>query len=162
MTNVSRSWTDRTRVPSAGRHYVKNNPTPGKIMLIAGGAVLFIATFLDWISVRGFSVSGTETDAFGFQGFWCLLIGAAVAVLVALQTFANINLPARVLGFSWNQIFIVFGVAAFLITFGLQFVDNAAIGITLGWIASAVIVAGAFMEMQSETRSTSSSMPSQF
>jgi hypothetical protein len=134
-----------------------NNPSPSRIMLIAGGAVLLISTFLEWTegvdlgefgSSDGFS--GIDTDAFGLLGIWCLLIGGAVAVLTALTTFGNINLPARVLGFTWTQLYLMFGLAAFLITFGLQFIDGTAFGVTLGWIASAVIVAGAFMELQSE------------
>jgi hypothetical protein len=120
-------------------------------MLIAGGAVLFIASILKW---RDFSSSegGLSTDITGLQGFFCLLIGAAIAILVAVQTFGNVNLPGRILGFTWNQLYLVFGVAAFLITFGLQFAEQAAVGILLGWIASAVIVAGAFMEIQGESK----------
>jgi hypothetical protein len=140
-----------------------NNPSPSRIMLIAGGAALFISTFLAWVSVSGFSKNGLSTDyAPGLLGFWCLLIGGAIAVLVALSTFGNVSLPARVLGFTWNQLYLTFGVAAFLITFGRQFADNAGFGVTLGWIASAVIVAGAFMELQGEGKSASSTPPKPF
>jgi hypothetical protein len=122
-------------------------------MLIAGGAVLLISTFLDWVSVGDFGGNGLDTDyAPGLLGIWCLLIGGAIAVLVALQTFGNVNLPARVLGFTWSQLYLMFGLAAFLITFGRQFADNVGFGVTLGWIASAVVVAGAFMEIQHESR----------
>ena len=147
---------------------MKNNPTPGKIMLMVGGAVLVISTFLAWFkfdSPFGGDVteSGLSTDgAPGLLGIWCLLIGGAVAILTALQTFAGTNLPARILGFTWNQLYLTFGVAAFLITFGRQFADNVGFGVTLGWIASAVLVVGAFMELQSESRPSSSSMTSQF
>jgi hypothetical protein len=120
-------------------------------MLIAGGAVLFIASFLKWRDV-GIDEGGLATRFTGLQGIFCLLIGGAIAVLVALQTFANVNLPARVLGFTWTQLYLMFGLAAFLITFGLQFADSVAFGVTLGWIASAVVVVGAFMELQSESR----------
>ncbi len=124
-------------------------------MLIAGGALLFIASFLKWRDFFGGSgEGGLSTSVTGLQGIFCLLIGGAIAVLVGLQTFGNINLPARVLGFSWSQLYLMFGLAAFLITFGLQFADQVAFGITLGWIASAVIVAGAFMELQSEGRTS--------
>lgn len=140
---------------------MKNNPTPGKIMLMVGGAVLFIASFLKWRDTF-VSEGGLSTDLTGLQGIWCLLIGGAIAILVALQTFAGTNLPARVLGFTWNQLYLTFGIAAFLITFGLQFAESVAFGVTLGWIASAVVVAGAFMELQGESRPSSSSMTSQF
>ena len=122
--------------------------------------MLFISSFLPWVKVGSFSESGLSTDfAPGLLGIWCLLIGGAIAVLVALSTFGNVNLPDRVLGFSWNQIFLMLGFAAFLITFGEQFRENAGIGILLGWIASAVIVAGAFMELQGESKSSGGGMP---
>jgi hypothetical protein len=130
-------------------------------MLIAGGAVLFISALLDWRDTS-VSSSGLGTDWTGLQGLWCLLIGGAIAVLVALQTFANLNLPARVLGFTWNQLYLMFGVAAFLITFGLQFADRVEIGVTLGWIAAAVIVVGAFLEIQQGARETAGSRPTAF
>jgi hypothetical protein len=135
-----------------------NNPSPSRIMLIAGGAVLFIASFLKWRDT-GISEGGLSTDWTGLQGIFCLLIGAAIAVLVALQTFGSVNLPARVLGFTWTQLYLMFGLATFLITFGLQFSERTAFGITLGWIASAVIVAGAFMELQTEGRAAGGTTP---
>jgi hypothetical protein len=129
-------------------------------MLIAGGAVLLIASILKWRDTVS-SEGGLSTDLTGLQGIFCLLIGGGIAVLVALQTFGNVNLPARVLGFSWNQLYLMFGLAAFLITFGLQFAEFTAFGITLGWIAAAVIVAGAFMELHIVSR-THSAPPTSF
>ena len=135
---------------------MNSNMKPSTIMLLAGGAVLFISSFLDWRTNFG----GLETDITGLQGIFCLLIGGAVAVLTALTAFGNVNLPDRVLGFSWNQIFLMLGFAAFLMTFALQFADFTEFGVTLAWIASAVIVAGAFMEIQGEGRgSGASGMP---
>jgi hypothetical protein len=131
-------------------------------MLIAGGAVLFISSLLNWRDSRLTSSSGLATDYTGLQGLWVLLIGAGIAVLVALQTFANVNLPARVIGFTWNQLYMVFGLAAFLITFGLQFADRVAFGVTLGWIAAAVVVAGAFLELQQGARENADSRPTSF
>jgi hypothetical protein len=140
-----------------------NNPSPSRIMLIAGGAVLLIASFLKWRDFfGGSSEGGLSTDITGLQGIFCLLIGGAIAVLVALQTFGNVSLPARVLGFTWNQLYLMFGLAAFLMTFAMQFSEQAAFGITLAWIASAVIVAGAFMELQGEGKSASSTPPKPF
>jgi hypothetical protein len=167
MANVSPAGTDRQVFPVTWEEFVKTNPTPGKIMLIAGGAVLLISTFFAWVSIEAFgedfTESGLSTDGGpGLLGIWCLLIGGGIAVLTALQTFAGTNLPSRVLGFSWNQIFLMLGFAAFLITFGRQFADSVGFGVTLGWIASAVIVAGAFMELQAETRTTNTSVPRQF
>lgn len=134
---------------------------PSTIMLIAGGGLLFISTFLPWTDVAGSSDSGLSTDLLGIQGLFCLLIGGAVAVLVALKTFAGVSLPDRILGFSWNQLFMAFGLGAFLIAFGRQFGEFTGIGVLLAWIAAAVIVAGAYME-EAGVGSGGSAPPTQF
>ena len=43
---------------------------------------------------------------------------------------------------------LVLGFAAFLIAFGLQFREGAAIGVPLAWASAAVIVAAAIMDMR--------------
>ncbi len=129
---------------------MNNQLKPGTIMLLAGGAVLAVSTFLDWAGVGDFGFNGWEIDAFGFQGIFVFLIGVAVAGSVAAKTFGGMKLPARIVGLSHNQLYMALGLAGFLITFGLQFAQNSKFGLTLGWIASAVVVAGAFMESQSE------------
>src|SRR5688572_21884716 len=115
-------------------------------MMIAGGALLFIASFLDWKDVEVWS----NGDLVGLQWLFTLVIGAGIAVLAALMAFANVNLPSRVLGFSWLQLFAALGFAAFLITFGQQFAEEPGIGVLLGWIGAGVATAGAIWELMSE------------
>ncbi len=142
-----------------------NNVKPSTIALIAGGAVLFISPFLAWFSIdTGFgniSENGISTDGGpGLLGIWCLLIGVVVAAAVAASNFANVSLPDRVVGFTMNQVYLVLGFAAFLITFGRVFAGDAGIGLWLGVLGSAAIVVGAFLE-QNEGAGTSSP-PTQF
>lgn len=139
---------------------MENDIKPSTIMLIAGGAVMFISTFLDWFSSGNFGVNGWETDIFGFQGVFVAIIGLVVAGGVALTTFADVSLPDRVLGFTRTQIYVSLAEAAFLITFGLMFAGDTGVGLFLGWIAAAVVVAGGIMEMQAE--SGGSAPPTQF
>ncbi len=131
-----------------------NNIKPSTIMLIAGGAVLLLSSFLAWFSVSagGFSssASGWDVDFFGLHGIFVAIIGLVIGGGVALQTFGNMSMPDRILGFDHDQIHMVLGFSAFLITFGRQFQSEAGIGILLGWIASAVIVAGAYMDMKAD------------
>jgi len=132
-------------------------------MLLAGGAVLFISTFLDWLSVGPFSQSGWSTDAYGLTGIFVAIIGLAVAGGTAATTFANVSLPDEILGFTRDQVYCVLGLSAFLITFGLQFGNSTGIGILIGWLASAAVVAGAFIDMQaSGSGSAPAAPPSQF
>jgi hypothetical protein len=117
-------------------------------MLIGGGALLFIATLLDWFGSGAFGYNGWETRAYGLQGIFVAAIGVIVAVGAALSTFSNVSLPDSLLSFSRNQVYLILSFAAFLIMFGLQFATSTDIGILLGWIAAAVMTAGAFMEEQ--------------
>lgn len=136
-----------------------NGIKPSSIMLIGGGVLLFIATLLDWFGSGSFGYNGWETKAYGLQGIFVAAIGVIVAVGVALSTFGNVSLPDSVLSFSRNQVYLILSFAAFLIMFGLQFATNTDIGILLGWIAAAVMIAGAFMEEQA---TGSGAPPTQF
>jgi len=133
---------------------------PGTIMLIGGGAVMFIASLLDWIDLGGSRAS--KTDIIGIVWLFTLIIGLGIAVLVALTTFANVEIPDNILGFTRNQLYVALSFAAFLIFFGNQFGEERAIGVTLGWIAAAVAVAGGIMEMQGEGGGGSGGAPTQF
>lgn len=130
---------------------------PSTIMLIAGGAVVFISSILDWVETGpGFG----KTDFFGILWLFTLVIGGGIAALVALTTFANISLPDNVLTYTWPQLYTALAFAAFLIFFGLQFGEEREVGVLLGWIGAAVTVAGGVMEMQGE--SGGASPPTQF
>lgn len=124
---------------------MENGIKPGTIMLIAGGAVVFLASLLDWTEFN------SKTEVFGIQWLFTLIIGGGIAVLVALASFTNVTIPEKVFGFDLNQLFLTMSFAAFLIFFGAQFGEFREVGVLLGWIGAAVMCAGAFMEMQSET-----------
>jgi len=146
---------------------MKQDIKPSTIMLIAGGAVLLISTFLAWFSIGsgsfGASSSGWSTEYFGLSGIFVAIIGLVVATATALTTFTDVKLPTDIVGFTREQVYCILGLAAFLITFGLQFGSTTGIGILLGWIASAVIVAGAYIEMQAAGASAApAAPPSQF
>ena len=83
-----------------------NKITPGEIVVMAAGAVGFIATFLPFADPPfGDSVNAWEGDFFGFFpittliGIYLLVAGG----LVALNKFANMNFGS-VLGFTLVQI----------------------------------------------------------
>ncbi len=129
-----------------------NNLRPGAIALLGGGLLLFISTFLDWRT----NTSGIDTDFTGLQGLFCLIIGGGIVALVGLTNFGNVNLPDKVVGLTWNQLYLADGVAAFLITFSLQFADFTEFGLVLAWIGAAAIVVGAVLEDRAGPASASS------
>ena len=132
---------------------------PSTMMMMGGGVVLFISTFLDWFSAGRFSQNGWETDAYGLLGIFVALAGLALVAGPALTTFGDIDLPDEILSFSRTQIYLVLAEFGFLINFGLLFGD-AAIGTILGSIAAGVAWAGAFMDLREGTGG--STPPTQF
>lgn len=129
-----------------------------QIMAMIGGAVLLLSTFLDWVSVGDFGENGWDTSLWGLQGIFVALIGLAIGGGVAAQAFGGVTLPDRIMGLDHDGLHLLLGFAAFLITFGRQFGDNPGIGILLGWISAAVIIASAVMDMRAEP----SAPPTQF
>ncbi len=138
------------------------NMKPGALMMLGGGALLFISSFLNWFKFGPFSQSGLDTDITGLQGIVILLIGAGVAAVAAIRAFAgdSVTLPDAVLGLTLNQVILVLGFAAFLMMFGLQFANNTSVGVVLGWIAAAVVVAGVIVDDRSPAEG--SAPPTQF
>jgi len=133
---------------------------PGPIITLVGGAILIIATFLDW----GPNVNGFDTDFVGLLGIFTLLIGLATAVNAGLDSFApQVNRPDGFLGMSRNQISVALGFSAFIWFFGYQFRDGSDFGVTLGWIGAAAVVAGGIVaDMQSSPKSSGPGQPTQF
>lgn len=132
---------------------------PSTIMLIAGGAVLAISTFLEWgegiFEGMSFSdledpgYSGWTTDAVGIFGILVFLIGVAVAGGVAAQQFGNVSMPDKILGFDHNQLHFMLGAIAFVPLFGYFLGGPSGIGSLLGFLAAAVIIAASIMDMRS-------------
>jgi hypothetical protein len=109
--------------------------------MIGGGAVTLIGSFLEFAG---------DTSAWGTGAFPIVTLipiyATVVGVLVALKTFGNVNLPAQVLGFTWNQLFLVLGFfAALMSLFWLVAAENTGVGLLLMLIGSVAVAVGAFL-----------------
>ncbi len=130
-----------------------NHVSPGKIAIIAGGAVTFLFSFLSWwtVSYNNHGNSAWSDGLFG-AATWAPLFGLVAALLVALPAFANVKLPDDVLGFTIDQLVLVAGVFASLITLGYMVgtPDGADVGFGLifCFLGSAAIVVGWFLDRQ--------------
>lgn len=125
-----------------------SNMKPSTIMLIGGGVVLFISTFLDWVSVSRFGANAWDTDLFGLLGIFCAVIGIVIGGGIAASEFGNVSMPDKMIGFGHDQIHLILSTFALLITFGFIVRGDVGIGLILGLLASGVMVAGSFMDMQ--------------
>ncbi|HEY7106240.1 MAG TPA: hypothetical protein VH986_07540 [Acidimicrobiia bacterium] len=111
-------------------------PTPGEITIMAGGAVALIGSFLHFYSVDTSFGSGS-VSAWGsglFPVATLMVIFAVIsAVLVAVTKFANVQLPERVLTFTWTQVYLVLGFFAALYAIAYLLVNKGGYDFGIGF-----------------------------
>ena len=117
-------------------------PTPGEIVIMAAGAVMLIFSFFDFAG---------KTSAWGSGLFpvatLIVIYGIVMAAQVAVTTFAKVDLPDRVAGFTWEQVHLVLGVFALLMSLGwlISGVPSKGIGLWFLLLGSIGLVVGAVM-----------------
>jgi hypothetical protein len=142
---------------------VKEKLTTAQIVILASGAVAFIASFLPWVSVdtpfSDFTANAWDGDFLVWPTFWWVgIFGLLMAVQVALTAFASVSFPDNVLGFSWPQIHLMLSIFTVLLTVSFLIGgDSKGFGFWLSLLASIGLVVGAYM-LQSETDSSPSSL----
>lgn len=128
--------------------------TPANIVILAAGVVMLIASFLAFYKVsflghsQNYNAWNTDVGLFGIATL-PMLFGVIMAVQVALTAFANVNLPARPLGFTWNQIHLALGAQALIMMLCFLVRDNSVLDFGIGFwlmlLGSIALVVGAVM-----------------
>ena len=92
-----------------------NKLTPGDIVLLASGVVLFIASFLHFYGASS-DLGLSAASAWSKHLFPLFAIPAVLALLivveVALDRFSSVNLPHHVAGLTWKQLNLVVSIWA--------------------------------------------------
>lgn len=145
----------------------KLKASPANMIIIIGGALMLIASFLAFnkYSAPSFTfgnthIGGTKTFTAWSSHYFLIatipaLLGILMAVQVAVATFASgVTLPERVLGFTWTQIHLVLSIQALLMMLAFLIQDTGSIdkgiGLFLMLIAAAGLVVGAVMRMREQ------------
>jgi hypothetical protein len=116
-------------------------PTPGEIAIIAGGAVMLIASFLEFAG---------DTSAWGEGAFPIVtlipLYGVVMALQVVLTKFAKMSLPERLVSFTWEQVHLVLGFFATLMAlFWFVAADDTGAGLVLMFLGAVAALVGAVL-----------------
>ena len=92
----------------------ENKLTPGSIVTLIAGVVVFVASFLHLFTTPGSIADETSSSSVSswskevFPLYTLPAIFAALIVLyVLIATFSSAKLPDRLLGMTWNQLTIV-------------------------------------------------------
>jgi hypothetical protein len=129
--------------------------SPGNLTILIAGVVGLLGSFLAFykFNIPGFgshSFSAWSSDAY-LLGNATLpaIFGVIMAAQVALTSFASVNLPSRVLGFTWNQIHILLGFQATVMMICWLIVAKRGLSFGIGFflmlVASIALLVGAVM-----------------
>ena len=124
----------------------KTQPTTSELIIMIAGAVMLVASFLD------FRVNTSTWGSGNFPIATLLpLYGVIMAAQIALAKFANVSLPDQVAGFTWEQVHLALGLLAGLMAVGwlLTDVGDKQIGLWLEMLGGVALAVGAVM-MQRE------------
>jgi hypothetical protein len=134
---------------------MKKQPTPATWVILGGAVVMLLGSFLDFYDapVSSFSFNAWDGDLGFFPvSLIPVLCALAMALHVALTTFADVKLPERVVGLGWNQVHLALGFQAGLMMifwlFSSKFGYDIGIGFWLMLISGIALAVGAVLRQQ--------------
>ena len=132
----------------------------GEKIILPAGVVLFILGFLPWYSASAsfgdFSVSVSRNGWESPGAIWsilAILIGLAMAAVVAVKSLGTVAVPDNVGGVTWPKIHLGGGVAAlvFVLIKFLNENDSMGFAFYLGIIAAAALAGAGFLMFREES-----------
>ena len=131
--------------------------TPGNLVILVAGVVVLIGSFLDFYKIDFGPVSTSDSAWSSDLALFPIatlpaIFGVIMALHVALSAFANVNLPDRVLGLTWDQVHVALGFQSAIMMFLFLFRDKLGfdfgIGFFLMLLASIALLVGAIMRQR--------------
>jgi len=112
---------------------MQGKATRAEAVIMIGGVVVIALSFAPFYSVGSLSVNAWDSGLSPIA-LYPLFAGAISAGVIALRRFANAGLAVRLGSFSWEQVHVLLGLLALLITIGYFFTDRpSAYGLGLGF-----------------------------
>ena len=133
---------------------VKGKLTTGEIVIVAGGAVALLASFLPWYRGVGRSFSAWSSGLFPLATLVPLL-GTVMLVQVLVDKLSGARMPRRLGDFTWEQVHLVAAVFAAVIVFCYLIVERGGLDLGFGFylelLAAAALVVGAVLLRKERT-----------
>lgn len=131
----------------------------GSKIIIIAGVILFIDGFLPWYSVDLGPLGSVSRNGWQSPGaIWstlAILIGLAMAALVAVKDLTDVEVPDSISGVTWPRILLGAGIAAIVLVV-IKFLNESdflGFGFYLGFIAAAALAVGGFLLFREEQTS---------
>lgn len=139
--------------------------TNGEKVIVASAVVLLIDAFLPWYSVDVGPFGTYSRNGFQSPGaFWSLLailIGIAMGAVVIVSRLELAELPDKLGNFTWGQVYMAAGIAAFALVVIKYLTENSFVGfgMWLGFLATAGLAVGGFLANQEAGQTTAGGPP---
>ena len=133
--------------------------SPANIVILAGGAVMLIGSFLNFYTLSGLGHTYSASAWSGANGLGIfgiatvvILCGVVMAVQVAISAFASgMTLPDRLLGLTWDQLHLALGFQAALMMLAFLFRSKDPFSFGIGFwfmlLAAIALLVGAIMRV---------------
>lgn len=131
----------------------------GEKIILPAGLVLLIDSFIPWYHAKACFLdvcasanrSGWESPG-GIWSILAVLLGLAMAVVVGLTRFTQVQLPALPQGLTWARVYLGAGALAalFVLIKLINHSGNLSIGFFIGIICVIALVAGGYLLFQAE------------
>ena len=134
--------------------------SPANIVILAGGVVILIGSFLDFYKAKSVTIGGFTVHASGGGNAWGsgsfliatlpAILGVVMAAQVAVSAFASgVSLPERVLGLTWTQVHLALGFQAAIMMIAFLIRSKGPLDFGVGFwlmlIAAIALLVGAIM-----------------
>ena len=129
---------------------MQGKATRGEAVIMLGGIAAVALSFAPFYTANFGGGSATAWDS-GLSpiALYPVFAGAFSAGVIALRRFANAGLAVRLGSFTWEQVHVLLGLFALLITVGYFFSDHTALSLGFGFWGmfggSIALFAGALM-----------------
>jgi len=129
---------------------VKRPITVADAIFAGGGLLAFLFSFFGFLGYRGFDTNAWGSGLFPLATIPAIL-GLAAVVVVALDLFADVKLPAQVLTLNWKQIRMTWGITAAVIMLAYLILDKGSASLQFGGfvmlIGAILMAAGSIMSI---------------
>ena len=92
---------------------MEDDPTPGEIVILASGTMIFIFSFFTWLDFGPVDRTAWDDGSFPLHTL-PVVLGLVMATQIALDRFGAPEFPNEVAGFTWPQLHLVLGAVAAL------------------------------------------------